>query len=163
MDKEGIRFTEAKVSNAEEHKKIPSIVIAERLHHSSVTIKYVSEAIEHIISHYGHRQKNMAESGVEYKGLFHALRLIYEANDLIDHGKFIFPFDKKRHDILKSIKFCEMGQEEVFTLIDDEVKKLYEKEKLVISNRKTVEKRIDDLEMALRGRMSVNNALKHQS
>jgi len=155
---EGVRFTEARVSNASLEKMIPSIVIAERLHHNTASIKYVTEAIEVILSRYGHRQKSMAASQVEFKGLFHALRLIYEANDLFDFGKLIFPFSKERYETLKKIKNGEADKEWLFQLIDTEIEKLYQRENKVVSNRKEVEARLDKLEMNLRGRMSLSKA-----
>ena len=36
-----------------------------------------NEQVAEILKVYGHRQKQMMESAVEYKGLYHALRLIY--------------------------------------------------------------------------------------
>lgn len=152
---DGIRFTKTTISNSETTKKIPAIVIAERLHQNTTSIKYVVEAIEAVLSRYGHRQKSMADSGVEFKGLYHALRLIYEANDLYDYGELKLPFEKKRHDLLLKIKSGDIEKDWLFQLIDEEIEKLYLRESEVVCNRKVVEKRIDDLEFRLRGRMSI--------
>ena len=98
-----IKLTHTKVDNSKTAKEIPSISIAARLHHNTATVEYVIEAIETVTERYGHRQKNMAASGVEFKGLYHALRCIYEANDIYDHGELRFPFDKERYEeVLKN-------------------------------------------------------------
>jgi hypothetical protein len=151
----GIRFVETKISNSGNTKYIPTINIAERDHQYTSSIKYVSESIQTILEKYGHRQRNMASSGVEFKGLYHALRLIYEANDLLDYGEFIFPFNSERYQILKNIKNGLVSQDYIFSLIDSEVEKLYEREKLVISNKERVREIINRLDFTLRGRFSI--------
>lgn len=157
---EGIRFTTTKINNSDKSKEIPSIVIAERLYQNTTSVKYIIEAIETVLNRYGHRQKNMAESGVEYKGLYHAMRLVYEANDLYDLGQLKFPFSKERHTLLKSIKNGNIEKDYLFELIDSEIDALYKKELSVKINRKQVERRIDDLDFRLRGKLSILNYIK---
>lgn len=157
---EGIRFTNTKINNSEKSKEIPSIVIAERLYQNTTSIKYLTESLESVINRYGHRQKNMAESGVEFKGLYHALRLIYEANDLFDTGQLRFPFSEERHNLLKKVKEGDIDKEYLFNIIDEEINSLYNKETLIKSNRKEVEKRIEDLEFRVRGRISILNYIQ---
>lgn len=160
MDKEGIRFTNTKINNSEKSKEIPSIVIAERLYQNTNTIEYVINSIQTVLNKYGHRQKNMADSGVEFKGLYHAMRLIYEANDLFNLGELNFPFSKERHSLLRSIKEGNIDKDYLFKLIDSEIDSLYVKESSIKNNRIEVEKRIDDLEYTLRGKMSIIRLIK---
>lgn len=159
QDIKGIRFVETKISNSGNTKFIPTLNIAERDHQYTSSIKYVAEAIQNILDKYGHRQKNMAASGVEFKGLYHALRLIYEANDLLDFGEFVFPFNQERHQILSNIKNGKVTQDYVFSLIDSEIEKLYDREKLVISNKERVQREIDRLDFLLRGRFSIQSKI----
>ncbi len=77
-----VKITQTTVDNAKTAKNIPSLIIATRKHQNTATIEYVIEAIEEVMKRYGHRQKSMAADGVEFKGLYHALRCIYEANDI---------------------------------------------------------------------------------
>lgn len=158
-DKEGIRFTTSKINNSDHTREIPSIVIAERLYQNTVRIDYVKDSIKGVISRYGHRQKNMAESGVEYKGLYHTLRLIYEANDLYDLGRFEIPFNKERHKMLWDIKNGNVDKDYLFSIIDSEIQKLYVREKESVSNKIQVSHRIDKLDYTLKGRLSVFNAM----
>lgn len=160
MNSEGIRFTSTKINNSDKSKEIPSIVIAERLYQSTTSIKHIVEAIEAVLNKYGHRQKNMAESGLEYKGLYHAMRLIYEANDLYDLGQLKFPFSKERLTLLRNIKNGNIEKDYLFELIDSEINALYKKECSVKSNRKQVERRIDDLDFRLRGKLSILSCIK---
>lgn len=147
-DKEHILFTTSETGH---HNRVPSIKIAQRLFQDTVKVEYVRSVIKDRLEKYGHRQKNMAKDGVEFKGLYHALRLIYEANDLYDHGRFYIPFDKKRHEILKSIKDSTANQDEIFDLIDTELDKLQKRENEVVSNRSSVESIVDKLLFKIRG------------
>jgi predicted nucleotidyltransferase len=147
-----ISFTESMVGHGQ---YVPSIKIAQRLLQSTVRVGYAKESIEHILDRYGHRQKEMAESGVEYKGLYHALRLIYEANDLIHNGEFSIPFDKNRHKTLLDIKNGIIQQQALFDLIDTEIDKLYIYEQRRISNKETVKYLIDKLLFSLCGNKKI--------
>lgn len=143
-----IHFTTSRTGN---NNSVPSIKIAQRLYQSTVRVDYVTDALKHKLKTYGHRQKNMAKDGVEFKGLYHALRLIYEANDLYDYGEFRLPFSKDRHDMLLKIKTSNIDQDFIFNLIDTEIERLYNREKEVVSNRKTIEDRIDKIKFFITG------------
>ncbi len=154
-----IKFSDSKISNAKTSKNIDALVIAARMHISTGTVKYTVEAIEGVCQKYGHRQRNMAQSGKEYKGLYHSLRLIYEANDILDYGEFRFPFGEKRMHTLRSIKNGTVDQDWLFDTIDQEIEKLRIRDMNLVSNRKVVEARLDRVEDALRGRMSISQKL----
>lgn len=141
-DDEQILFTTSLTGRSTE---VSTLKIAQRLYQNTVKVDYVIEGIDKRLKTYGHRQKSMAESGVEYKGLYHALRLIYEANDLYDYGELKIPFDKNRYSVLKSIKNSEVQQEFVFNLIDKEIDKLYKREKEVISNKDIINMRVEKI------------------
>lgn len=137
------------------NNRVPTVKIAQRFYQNTVTVDYVVKAIRTRLKRYGHRQKNMAKSGVEFKGLYHALRLIYEANDLFDHGEFKIPFNEERYNTLKSIKNGKMPQDDIFNLIDTEIDKLYDREKGVLTNRPNIEHRIDKLKFKLDGQKKI--------
>lgn len=158
---EGLKLTTMKVNNSEKTKEIPGIVIAQRLHGNTETIKHVTETIRSILDKYGHRQKEMSENGNNFKGLYHALRLIYEARDIFSHDRLIFPFDSERMKLLRKIKDGHIKKDELFAIIDAEILELKAKEGSVISNRPLVERRIEKLEMILKGRMSLANVFKN--
>jgi len=99
---------------------IKTIIIAKRTYHATCQISTIKEEITEGISKYGARRKAQALSGVEFKGLYHAQRLLYEAFDLIDYGGFKFPFTKERHDYLLSIKDGTIHPEILFKGIDED-------------------------------------------
>jgi len=154
-----IKFSDSKVSNAKTSKNLDALVIASRMHISTGTVKYTIEAIEGICQKYGHRQRSMAQDGKEYKGLYHSLRLIYEANDVLDFGELRFPFDEGRMSTLRSIKNGTVDQGWLFDTIDSEIEKLRIRDMNLKSNRREVEARLDRTISALRGRMSVHQKL----
>ena len=153
-----IKFSDSQVSNAKSSKNIDALVIAARMHISTGTIKYTLDAIGKVCSNYGHRSKD-SHGGENFKGLYHAMRLIYEANDLFDHGEFQFPFDKERHQVLWNIKNNKVDKQWLFDTIDEEIEKIRIRDMNTKSNKKEVEARLDKLERTLRGRMSVHNTL----
>jgi len=147
-----IHFTDSLTGN---NNRVPSLKIAQRLFQNTVKVEYVRDALKTKLERYGHRQRNMAKDGVEFKGLYHALRLIYEANDLYDHGEFKLPFSKERHDILLKIKTSAVDQDYIFNLIDNEIDLLYNREKNAVSNRHQVEHVIDKLMFKIHGQKKI--------
>lgn len=130
---------------------VPTLKIAQRFYQSTVKTGYIVKGIRERLKKYGHRQKNMAKSGVEFKGLYHALRLIYEANDLYDYGELKLPFDKNRHKLLHDIKNSNIDQDIIFETIDRHLDALYTREKDTIYNKKQVSDFIDRYKFILEG------------
>ncbi len=147
-----IIFTTSLTGN---NKRVPTLKVAQRLYQDTVKTSYIVDMIDTRLKRYGHRQKNMAKSGVEFKGLYHALRLIYEANDLFDYGEFKLPFNSERHSMLKKIKGSDVTQEFVFNLIDSEIEKLFNREHELKrngqGNRHSVEYIINKIKFKLEG------------
>ena len=152
-----INFTESQTSYG---RYTPSVKISERMYQNTVRVDYVIKALTDIIKRYGHRQINMKKSGVEYKGLYHALRLIYEANDLYDFNELKIPFSKQRMEILKRIKTGNIDKNELFKLIDCEIEKLKLREQNTIFNKKQVKRLIDRIQFQLTGMVKINYLLK---
>lgn len=149
-----VTFTETRTGN---NNYVPALKIAQRLYQNTVKVEYVRDQIKQKLETYGHRQRNQAKAGVEFKGLYHALRLIYEANDLFDYGEFQFPFNEERHKLLLNIKTSNIEQETLFNFIDKEIDLLYKREKEMSehSNRHQVENFIDRLYFSLEGQKKV--------
>ena len=153
-----ISFTESRTGN---NVYVKSFKIAQRLYQNTVTVEYIRQAIKQRLETYGHRQRNQASAGIEFKGLYHSLRLIYEANDLYDYGEFKIPFNKKRQELLLKIKTSNIDQETLFNFIDKEIDLLYKREKKMSnnSNRHQVGNLIDRLYFKLEGQKKVEYLL----
>jgi predicted nucleotidyltransferase len=137
-----IVFTESFTGKKE---MVPTLKLAQRLYQNTVRVDYVTKALKQRFDTYGHRQKSMAVSGKEFKGLYHALRLIYEANDIFDYGEMQLPFSPERHQMLRNIKDGNIEQEELFNLIDSEIDRLYNREKETTSNKERVQYTINKI------------------
>lgn len=99
-------------------KTIPAFRIASRTYMSTDQVKTVLGICEAKLANFGHRQKSHAEVGLETKGLSHALRLLYEAKDLIEHKELRLPMPEERLQQIRDIKNGKMGQDETLDLID---------------------------------------------
>lgn len=156
-----IKFLNSVIDDKKSSKNINSIVVASRMHISTATVGYVIDAIEKICETYGHRSKDMATGEENYKGLYHAMRLIYEANDIFDYGEFKLPFSEERHRTLWNIKNNNVDKDWLFSTIDDEIEKIRIRDMNSVSNRKEVEHILDKLESTLKGRMTLQKVLKN--
>lgn len=130
------------------------------MHQWTASAGYVSDAIKHVVSQYGHRQKSTAAVGSDYKTLYHSLRLIYEANDILDHGELFFPLSQERHAKLFEIKNGESNPDELFDLINDEIGKLVERSNNIVSNKHEYEHKLEKMIFTLKGRFEVNNVIR---
>lgn len=98
-------------------KAIPTFKITQ-MFQGTDKVKTILDRCEAKLSNFGHRQKSQAENGVEWKGLHHALRLLYEAEDLMKYRELRLPFSQERHDNLMKIKKGEATQAEAVELIN---------------------------------------------
>jgi len=132
---------------------VPTISLAQRLYQSTVKIGYILNALEQRLKTYGHRQKSVLSNNVEYKGLYHALRLMYEASDILKEGKLNIPFSKDRYNLLLKVKNGNIDKDSLFTLINRELDNLTLLENNVtIDNKKQVRDIVDKLLFKISGR-----------
>jgi hypothetical protein len=142
------------------NKELSAIVIAKRMFQDTVHVQYVVEAIEYNLTRYGHRRISMAFAGVEFKGLYHAMRLIFEAEELLTTGHLSFPFDEERHKFLKIIKEGEIDPDLLFESIDKGIERLHVLERKTISNQKNVTYLLDNLTWKFYGQLEINNLIR---
>lgn len=159
----GAKISRTAICNSDLNKEIPTIVIAARMHQWTASVSYVKDSINHIISKYGHRQKSTAEVGGDYKTLYHSLRLIYEANDILDYGELRFPFSQEVHQKLMEIKNGITEPDELYIIINDEIEKLIKKSNSIISNKKEYEHKLDTMIFTLKGRLEIENIRRNGS
>lgn len=138
-------FTESEI--AKHKKKIPTVVVATRQFHDTTKIKYVINELETSLANHkvGHRQKKMAEQGKEFKGLYHAQRLMIEAKVLATKNTLPIPLPKKDKALLRSIKDGKISQDELFQLIEDSFIELNKIKENTVLNIDIVTRRIDKI------------------
>jgi len=147
-------FTETFTSKTKKH---PTIVVGERKFQWGVTIKYVLTQLKPEIENAGNRQKAMAEHGKEFKGLYHAKRLVFEAKELALEGKLTIPFPKEQHEYLKAIKEGNVEEKELKDSLNQDLDYLKELELNTSSNKKTVGAYIDKVILSLNTKMELSS------
>ena len=92
-------------------------------------ISHVVEVISTIEGRYGERAR-LAEKneGVDWKALSHALRVCYEAQELLSTGKVTFPFTGAKRYILMEIKTGRADYSKVAEIIEENMQKVKELE-----------------------------------
>ena len=150
-------------STINDNKELPAVVLTKRMFQWTVKISYVVEALQDNLSKCGHRRIKQAKEGVEFKGLYHAQRLLYEAEDLFKYGKLIFPFSKERQEDLLKIKEGKIDPELLFITIDQNILDIKKMEKNIISNKKTVLHLIEKLNMFYKGKFNLNKSFNLHS
>ena len=84
----------------------------------TVTIAYFSEKITEMEEQFGNRARASAK-GVDFKALSHAVRVIDEVEELIDHDFITFPL--KNRVYITSVKEGNEKLEDVMDYIDDKL------------------------------------------
>lgn len=85
-------------------------------------IKVSKDKIEKVIKSYGDRVNKVAQDkGVDYKALSHAVRVIFQVEELLKEGHITFPL--KEREFIKSIKYknTEMTFEEIIEWIEKKI------------------------------------------
>lgn len=156
----GCKMSRSTVNNSDLARDMPAVVIATRMHIWTAAAGYVADAVDKVIAGYGHRQVSTSETGADHKALYHALRLIFEANDILDYGELFFPLSPERHAQLLEIKQGKTDRETLYDLIDSEISKLEIRSNSIPSNKHEYEYKLDNMIFTLKGKFMVNNYLK---
>ena len=86
------------------------VVVLGRAFGKGVKFNYLLTRLQEVCQTYGHRAEK-ASTGVDNKALSHALRVMFEAEELLETGKLVFPL--KYADEVKRVKYAtDMSQEE---------------------------------------------------
>lgn len=72
----------------------------------TTSVNHILSKLNRVINSYGERSQRAAEdNGADYKALSHAVRVLFQAEELLTKGKVTFPI--KNTDFVKSIKYKE--------------------------------------------------------
>lgn len=93
------------------------VVVLGRAFLGTVKFHYLAERMQEVRDTYGHRAEK-ASTGVDNKALSHALRVMIEAEELLETGRLTFPL--RYADEVKRVKYTtNMSQEEYEGLLVD--------------------------------------------
>jgi len=134
---------------------VKSFVIAQRLYQATISISYLRDSLEEKISRYGHRMKNRGEDGFDYKGLYHSMRLVMEAKDIIDKNALELPFSQKRKEILRKIKNGEIDKEKLSNNISKEIEYLRQFDHSDEKNKRYLEDLVNRIKWNLQSEIEI--------
>ena len=100
------------------------------------TINENKATVYKTLKSYGQRAENAAENkGADYKALSHAVRVMFQAEELLTTGKITFPLKGEKLDLVRAIKFktTDMTYEQIVDFIE---KKLKDIEENILPNSK---------------------------
>ena len=88
------------------------------------SIKSAYDKCNKVIESYGKRAKAVAENGVDFKALSHAVRVLFQSEELLKNGEIVFPL--KEADFIKSIKYntTDMSYDDIISFIDKKIKEI---------------------------------------
>ena len=113
---------------------IDSLILCGKVHIGTIFIKELINRLQKDYFEYGERAELARQNqGLDFKALSHAVRAIFQMDELIDTRKIIFPLENK--DILIDIKLGKLSFSEIESIIDEGIYKI--KNKLENYTRKT--------------------------
>jgi hypothetical protein len=128
------RFEDPSYFFKKEVNGIPCLIVCGKVHQYTTSCEEFFKRINKEYDKYGDRAKQAEKNeGIDWKALSHAVRAIFQMEELLHSGKIIFPFLKFEVDILKKIKAGRLPFNEVENLITsglENLNKLFEVAKL---------------------------------
>ncbi len=142
-----VKFIKAAISRGNQaYKEGRYIELLGKRFAGSVTVGYFSKMISEMEEQFGNRSKNSA-TGVDFKALSHAVRVISEVEELLDDGFITFPL--KNRVYITSIKEGHEELEEVMDYLDVKLDEVNQKLEQSALPQKSDETFIDEFTLAL--------------
>jgi len=122
MDAKYLTFTlmsdGSKRNSNEEAKTVEYLTVLGRHFLGTINYGYLLDRLTEIRDTYGHRTKKAKEENyIDNKAISHALRIMYELEELLDTGKIRFPL--KGAEEIKRIKYNTLTEDEYSDLLND--------------------------------------------
>lgn len=114
--------------------------LLEKLYPENITIDEAKKRVETNIKKYGRRANQaMDNKGKDWKAISHALRVVYQALDVLEHKWIDLPFTAARANLLKDIKYGKVAWEEVQIKLVEGIDQITELQKVSKLPEKTEE------------------------
>ena len=106
------------------------IMVSGHLFPGPASVTTTIQSIRKCLASYGKRAENAAaDNGADYKALSHAVRVCFQAEELLTTGVITFPHpDKNGLELIRNIKFhtTVLSYEEILDLIEGQIQKIEE-------------------------------------
>ena len=120
---EHVNIIELFANKATQDKKVLHFEVCGRKFDGSVGIDYAYHALSKIYESYGDRARQAERNeGIDWKALMHAVRVCYEATELLRTGNITFP--RPERDLLLQIRKGELPYKIVAKIIEDGLEEL---------------------------------------
>lgn len=96
-----VRYAYIKGSNTEYANQL-ALQVNNRYYHVSEKIQNLITNFEKLFDKYGHRAKKAQENEVDWKALSHAIRIVFQANEILTKEHLTFPLEIA--DVLRDVK-----------------------------------------------------------
>ena len=90
----------------------------------TVPVSDLVKMVNTLLKQYGHRSQAAVDADVDWKSLYHALRVAYQARGLLRDGYFNVPYSEDRRKLLLAVKNGEVDFDFVTNLLSDVVDEL---------------------------------------
>ena len=106
------------------------VMVSGHLFPGPASVTTTIQSIRKCLASYGKRAENAAaDNGADYKALSHAVRVCFQAEELLTTGVITFPHpDKNGLELIRNIKFhtTVLSYEEILDLIEGQIQKIEE-------------------------------------
>lgn len=124
---------------AGQQEEIPAIDILGKKFDQHCAFPYVLKILKKIYDNYGQRAREAKKNnGIDWKALSHAVRVCFEAQELLESGKVTFPFTGAKRQFLMDVKLGNVDYEKVAQTIESNMEYVE-----TLSQQTTLPKKID--------------------
>jgi len=87
-----VHYSYIKGSN-QEYQNTLALQVNDRYYHQTERVSNVINALKKLVEKYGHRAKKAQAQEVDWKALSHAIRIVYQACEILENHQLEFPLD----------------------------------------------------------------------
>ena len=135
-----VHLIELEMKTINQTRKFPAFEILGKKFDHHNTFPHVLQILTRIYKEYGYRARQAKKNnGIDWKALSHALRVMYQGQELLSTGKITLPHSGDNLQLLRDVKQGLKPFDEVSLILEEEMEKL---EKLNIES--TLQEKVDE-------------------
>lgn len=114
-----VHIIELEVSKNMQNVTVPALDILGKKFDHHCTFPYVLGILKKVYNNYGQRAREAKKNnGIDWKALSHAARVMFQGQELLEHGYVTLPLKPEERDIVMKIKKGEMDYKLVAPIIE---------------------------------------------
>ena len=119
-----VHYAYIKGSN-QEYQNTLALQVNDRYYHQTERVSNVIDALKKLVEKYGHRAKKAQAQEVDWKALSHAIRIVCQANKILEYHKLEFPLSNANY--LLAVKRGDVSFDEavgIFEMLNNTMERL---------------------------------------